>query len=88
MAGSSISATSFTRSILPTRPGAIEAWLQAGLADPEVGWTPDELAQHVREEHSTFAWLLEAMLEHAGFEIADVSFTESAVFPAYLRVKR
>lgn len=30
-----------------------------------------ELEAHVRDEHSTFTWLLEPLLTHAGFEILD-----------------
>jgi hypothetical protein len=26
---------------------------------------------HVRDEHSTYAWLLEPLLAHAGFEILE-----------------
>jgi hypothetical protein len=42
------------------------AWLSA-----RGRWTREQLADHVREEHSTFTWLLEPMLERAGFEIRD-----------------
>jgi trans-aconitate methyltransferase len=31
------------------------------------GWTRAELETHVRDEHSTFTWLLEPLLTHAGF---------------------
>ena len=47
----------------------LEAWLAAAPPSPERGWTRAELEQHVRSEHSTFSWLLEPLLEHAGFEI-------------------
>jgi SAM-dependent methyltransferase len=46
----------------------IEEWLAGAAATPAEGWTRGELEAHVRDEHSTFAWLLEALLEHAGFE--------------------
>lgn len=39
--------------------------------NPALGWTAPELAEHVHEEDSTFTWLLEPMLERAGFEIRD-----------------
>lgn len=42
----------------------------------------------MREEHSTFSWLLEAMIEQAGFNIAKVHCGESGTFAAYLLVKR
>ncbi len=44
----------------------IEEWLDGAAPTPAEGWTRAELESHVRDEHSTFAWLLEALLEHAG----------------------
>lgn len=49
----------------------IEDWLARAAPSPEAGWTCGELETHVREEHSTFAWLLEPLLVHAGFEILE-----------------
>jgi SAM-dependent methyltransferase len=49
----------------------IEDWLADAAPVPAEGWTRDELEEHVREEHSTFAWLLEPLLEHTGFEIRE-----------------
>jgi len=53
---------------------AIEEWIAGATTDPALGWTSDELAEHVRTEHSTFRWLLEPMLDRAGFDMVDVSF--------------
>jgi SAM-dependent methyltransferase len=65
----------------------VEAWL-AGAADrPEDGWTRAELEVHLREEYSTFNWLLEPMLERAGFEIRDAEYSASQIFAAYVCVK-
>ena len=61
----------------------IEAWLGAAPDRPEEGWTKAELEAHVREEYSTFSWLLEPMLERTGFEIISASHSESKVFAAY-----
>jgi SAM-dependent methyltransferase len=49
----------------------IEEWLAAAAPAPAEGWTRAELETHVRSEHSTFTWLLEPLLEHAGFEIRE-----------------
>ena len=49
----------------------IEEWLAGAAPTPAEGWTRGELEQHVRDEHSTFAWLHEALLERAGFEIVE-----------------
>jgi len=66
---------------------AIEAWLSDAAQRPEDGWTRAELEAHVREEHSTFSWLLEPMLERAGFVIQDASHSTSRIFSAYTCVK-
>lgn len=59
----------------------IEAWIDETMAtDVESGWTRAELAEHVRDEHSTFTWLLEPMIERAGFEIVDADYSESGMF--------
>ncbi len=55
----------------------VETWLADAVTDPANGWTADELAGHVRQEYSTYSWLLEAMLDHAGFEIIDRHFRRS-----------
>ncbi len=66
---------------------AIAAWLEGGTTDPAVGWTSDELAEHARTEHSTFRWLLEPMLERAGFEIVEVEFRRR-VYGSYTCIRR
>lgn len=47
----------------------IEEWLASAAAAEADGWTRTELEEHVRAENSTYTWLLEPLLEHAGFEI-------------------
>jgi SAM-dependent methyltransferase len=49
----------------------IEEWLAGAAPTPAEGWTRAELETHLRDEHSTFAWLHEALLERAGFEIVE-----------------
>jgi SAM-dependent methyltransferase len=51
------------------------------------GWTAPELAEHVLDEHSTFTWLLEPMLERAGFEIRERSLDQDRVHAAYTCVR-
>jgi len=63
----------------------IEAWITDTVTgDVESGWTRSELAEHVRDEHSTFTWLLEPMIERAGLEIVDASYSASGMFARYL----
>jgi ubiquinone/menaquinone biosynthesis C-methylase UbiE len=61
-------------------------WLDGAATDPAAGYTSDDLIQHIRTEHSTFTWLLEPMLERAGFDIVDVS--DGTVYGAYTCVRR
>jgi SAM-dependent methyltransferase len=66
---------------------AVAAWLADAATDPARGWTADELAEHVRDEHSTFTWLLEPMLERCGFEIRDRWLSESRTYASYTCVR-
>jgi SAM-dependent methyltransferase len=68
---------------------AIEAWIAATVSsDVEAGWTRAELAEHVRDEHSTFTWLLEPMIERAGFEITGADYSEEGIAARYLCRRR
>ncbi|MEO5899582.1 MAG: class I SAM-dependent methyltransferase, partial [Ilumatobacteraceae bacterium] len=60
----------------------MDAWFAGAVDDPARGWTAAELAEHVRIEHSTYRWLFEPLLEHAGFEILDVEYRRG-VYGAY-----
>jgi SAM-dependent methyltransferase len=66
----------------------LAAWYAAAPVDPADGWTAGELEHHVRTEHSTFTWLLEALLEHAGFEVRDAWYSESRTYARYVCTKR
>ena len=73
----------------PSEAGdAIEAWLARAPARPEEGWTRDELATHVRGEYSTFSWLLEPLLERAGFTIRETQYRAPGTYAAYICMKR
>jgi ubiquinone/menaquinone biosynthesis C-methylase UbiE len=62
----------------------LEAWCASAGEDAEQDWSRAELEEHVREEHSTFSWLLEPMIERAGFHIDDVSYSEDRMFAKYV----
>lgn len=67
----------------------IEVWLAGAAADPADGWTREELATHVRTEHSTFHWLLEPMLERAGFQITEaLPSPYPATYATYICTKK
>lgn len=66
----------------------LEEWMTGfapeGGAD---GWTRADLEEHVRDENSTFTWLLEPMLEKAGFSIERAEYSEEQIFARYVCVK-
>jgi ubiquinone/menaquinone biosynthesis C-methylase UbiE len=67
----------------------IDEWLhRAASPRPDEGWTRQELEAHLRDEHSTFTWLLEPMIERAGFAIAEATYGASGADAAYLCVRR
>jgi SAM-dependent methyltransferase len=66
---------------------AIEVWLANASERPERGWTRPEIEKDVREEHITFSWLLEPMLERADFEIRDASHAASRTYSVYTCIK-
>jgi ubiquinone/menaquinone biosynthesis C-methylase UbiE len=51
-------------------------------------WRRTELEEHLRDEHSTFAWLLEPMVARAGFEIVESEYDARRVFAHYVCVRR
>ncbi|HET9110215.1 MAG TPA: methyltransferase domain-containing protein [Ktedonobacterales bacterium] len=72
-------------------PQRIEAWLASADERPrdgQVGWTRAELEEHVRAEYSAFSWLLEPMLQRAGFDIERAEHSPSGIYSAYTCVKR
>jgi SAM-dependent methyltransferase len=73
---------------VPDADTFVSAWLDTGAERPEDGWTRDELEAHVRDEFSTFSWLLEPMIERAGFEIVEASYGAVKVYAAYICRKR
>lgn len=66
----------------------IEAWCASiGGGSGADSWTRADVEEHVRDEHSTFSWLLEPMLQHAGFTIEDATYTADGMFATYLARK-
>jgi ubiquinone/menaquinone biosynthesis C-methylase UbiE len=66
----------------------IEAWCATGAGGGDAGleteWSRGELEEHVRDENSTFTWLLEPMIERAGFEITEAVHSDDGIFAKYL----
>jgi SAM-dependent methyltransferase len=70
----------------PAAAGAsLERWMDASpTVAAEDGWTRAELEEHVRDEHSTFTWLLEPMIERAGFVIDETDYSDDRMFARYV----
>ncbi|OEV04159.1 class I SAM-dependent methyltransferase [Streptomyces oceani] len=65
----------------------VNRWLDGAAHDRTRGYTRADYAAHLRTEFSTFRWLLEPMLDAAGFEITHTAFHASA-FGSYTCVRR
>ena len=65
----------------------LAGWLDSASADPARGYTREDFAEHIRNEYSTFRWLLEPMLVSTGFDIETADFRGS-VYGAYTCLKR
>lgn len=62
----------------------LEAWCASAGQDEEGDWSRAELEEHVRDENSTFTWLLEPMIERAGFRIEEAEYSSDGVFAKYV----
>jgi ubiquinone/menaquinone biosynthesis C-methylase UbiE len=62
----------------------LEEWCATG-GDRIVGaWSRAEFEEHVRDEHSTFTWLLEPMIRRAGFDIEEAHHADDGVSARYI----
>ena len=61
-------------------------WLDGAVDDPSIGYTLEELAAHIRTEHSTFRCLFEPILAAAGFDIIASDFRRS-VYGTYTCIR-
>ena len=62
----------------------IEQWCATGSDDADGDWARWELEEHVRDEYSTFTWLLEPMIERSGFSIDDAMYSGDGIFARYV----
>ncbi len=70
-------------------PSEAEERLEAWCATlPEVGcageWVRSDIVEHIHDEHSTYSWLLEPMIERCGFRIEDAERSEDGFSAAYV----
>ena len=69
----------------PDSARAIDRWISSFTAQTvETEWIRAELEEHVRDEHSTFTWLLEPMLERAGFTVEQRDYSADQMLATYV----
>ena len=62
----------------------LEAWCATLDGDIESEWTRADIEEHVRDEHSTFSWLLEPMLRSSGFDIEEATYSPDGIYAKYV----
>lgn len=62
----------------------LEAWCATGGPNDGPGWSRADYEEHVRDEHSTYTWVLEVLADRAGFEIEEAQYSEDGIFAKYL----
>jgi ubiquinone/menaquinone biosynthesis C-methylase UbiE len=63
----------------------VEAW--ASWMTAQTGYSRAEVATHVRDEHSTFDWIMEGLIERAGFRLLSADY-EMGIYARYLAQAR
>lgn len=66
----------------------IENWMSKVLPEAEGGFPRSFFEEHVREEYSTYSWLLEAMLDKTGFDIKEIEYSDLKTYARYTCIKR
>ncbi|MBW4567735.1 MAG: methyltransferase domain-containing protein [Tolypothrix carrinoi HA7290-LM1] len=66
---------------------SIDAWINRVAKPAGEGFTKADFEMHVREENSTFAWILESMLTRSGFEIIEKDYPTTE-YAEYICQKR
>lgn len=65
----------------------LEAWMADAGTDVEGEWLRSEFEDHIRNENSTYSWLLEPMLEKAGLTIRSAHYSGDRIFARYVCIK-
>lgn len=66
-------------------PALVEDW--AAWMAVNTGYSREEVATHVREEYSTYGWVLEGLIERAGFTLLSADYA-NGVYGTYLAERR
>jgi SAM-dependent methyltransferase len=70
--------------IYDAEPDELPALVDSWCAAPGDDWARWEYEEHVRDEHSTFRWLLEPMLDRCGFDVDDVVWSPDRMEGRYV----
>ena len=62
----------------------IESWCASIDTTSDDSWNRRDLEDHVRDEHSTFSWLLEPMMQRVGFTIDEAEYSADRIFAKYV----
>jgi SAM-dependent methyltransferase len=67
----------------------IESWCSSGSSNMENEnmedeWSRAELEEHVRDEHSTFTWILEPIVERCGFTVESAEYSDDGISAKYV----
>jgi hypothetical protein len=62
-------------------------WIKRVAKPLGEGWTASDFETHIREEYTTFGWIIEGMLAQAGFEIETTHYLTSE-YAEYICRKR
>jgi SAM-dependent methyltransferase len=65
-------------------PERVEAWCAAGGEDVTSEWLRGELEEHVRDEHSTYTWVLEPMAARVGLRVLEAGYSPDGFVAEYL----
>ena len=65
-------------------PDRLEAWCATAGPSGSGGWSRDDLEEHVRDEHSTYTWVFEALAQRAGFHIEQSEYSDDGIFARYV----
>ncbi len=66
----------------------LEAWCSTGGPADGQGWDRGDYEEHVRDEHSTYTWVLEAVAQRAGFVIEQAEYSDDGIFAKYVLRRR
>lgn len=62
----------------------LESWCSSVESSGKDQWNRADIEEHIREEHSTYTWLLEPMIERCNFTIEEAAYSPDGFFAKYI----